>query len=112
MAYLPVTYAALVHRRSMLPLLATTEPSFVGEATKTIVGVVRDSNSDPVVGATVLLFRQHDNRHIATVTSGALGAYTFVRTSDDLLAYYVVAFTIVGGTTEVHGVSNRDLVPS
>lgn len=79
--------------------------------TKSLFGRVYDTNGDDVVGATVLLFRQSDNYMCATTISGGLGVYVFSRKSDDTQQYYTVAYTLAGGTTQVHGTSDRGMVP-
>lgn len=77
-----------------------------------ISGHVYDSNAAPVVGATVVLYRQIDNLAVATTASGVGGAYSFPRRNDDTRSYYTVAYSLAGGSTQVHGTSNRGLVPA
>lgn len=75
--------------------------------TKAITGIVRNAASVPVQGATVKLFRQSDDFHVATTTSAIDGSYSFLRDLSDPNVFYVIAFS--DGVT--HGVSDRDLVP-
>lgn len=79
---------------------------------KHIFGKVYDRYDAIVPGATVLLIRQFDNLLIATQTTNAEGAYVFNRRSDDTDEYYTVAYSIAGGTTQIHGTSDRGMVPS
>lgn len=81
--------------------------------TKQISGHVYNTGSDtpqPVEGATVLLVRQSDGITVAQQLSGPGGVYLFVRDGEDFNTYFVAAFSIAGGTTQVHGTSNRGLV--
>lgn len=78
---------------------------------KTISGRVYDTNGASVPGATVMLFRQSDNFMCATTISGGLGVYVFQRRSDDTNTYYTVAYSIAGGSTQIHGASDRGMVP-
>lgn len=80
--------------------------------TKSISGHVYDTSGTAVVGATVILCRQYDGVGVRTTTSGAAGVYSFPRDTRDTYAYFVVAFSVSGGSTQVHGTSNRGLVPS
>lgn len=79
---------------------------------KQITGHVRDVNNVAIQGATVELFRQRDNMFISRKTTDAAGAYAFSRRSDDVEQYYTVAYSIAGGAVQVHGVSDRGLVPA
>jgi hypothetical protein len=76
--------------------------------TKSISGIVKDGSGTPVAGATVKLFRQGDDKWIATTVSAADGSYSFVR---DLLdtqnRYWVAAY--IGGVPQKQGLSDRDL---
>lgn len=81
-------------------------------ATKSVSGRVLDVNAVAVVGATVLLFRTSDNLYCASTTSGANGVYSFPRRVDDPETYWTVAYTRTGGSIQVHGASNRGLVPA
>lgn len=79
--------------------------------TKAITGVTRDTTGAVIGGATVRLIRQVDDVKVATVTSDPVtGVYGFARGTDDPYAYYVIAFK--DGVPEVHGVSDRGLVPA
>lgn len=81
---------------------------------RTISGVVYDalgSERKGVEGATVLLVRQSDGVTVSQQFSGPSGYYLFYRSSLDPHKYFVVAFSVLGGTTQVHGTSNRNLVP-
>lgn len=73
--------------------------------TKTVTGVVRDPNGNPVNAATVKLFNQTTDTRISTATVGADGAYTFTRTDVDTGTYYVVGFS----DDTHHGTSDRGL---
>lgn len=84
----------------------------VSQPGKTISGHVYTASGGPVAGATVVLFRQRDNYLSATTTSNASGIYTFQRDRRDTEIYYAVAYSLVNGATQIHGVSNRGLVPS
>lgn len=79
--------------------------------TKLIIGRTLDTSGNPVIGATVLLFRQSDNFFIGAATTNATGHYAFPRDAADALTYYTVGYTLVGGVTQIHGTSNRNLVP-
>lgn len=81
---------------------------------RTVAGVVYDAlgaDRAGVEGATVLLIRQSDNVTVAQQFSGPGGYYLFYRGRDDPNRYFVVAYSILGGTTQVHGTSDRNLVP-
>lgn len=80
------------------------------QPTKTVSGQVFDAAAVPVVGATVLLFRQSDNLFIGATTSIAGGFYSFPRDSTDASTYYTLGYSVVGGITQIHGTSNRGLV--
>lgn len=77
--------------------------------TKTISGVVRDSQGEPVAGALVKLVRGADDFVAGTAVSGVDGAYSFVRDAVDPNTYYVTAFEEEGTPTQ--GMSERGLVP-
>ena len=79
---------------------------------KQISGHVYDVNGAPIPSANVDLFRQRDNMWIETRQTSADGTYTFPRRSDDTEAYYTVAYSVAGGAVQVHGVSDRGLVPA
>ena len=81
-------------------------------ALKSISGHVYDVNGAAVVGATVDLYRQADSRRVNTTTSTAGGAYYFNRDPNDTSTYYTVAYSVSGGSVQIHGVSDRGLVPS
>jgi hypothetical protein len=76
---------------------------------KTIGGIVRDADGDPVAGATVALVRESDAFQVADTTSAVDGAYSFDRAADDTATYYVVGHK--PGDAELHGTSRRELVP-
>lgn len=79
--------------------------------TKAIAGVTRNAAGAVVTSATVKLVRQSDDVRVATVTSNATtGAYSFTRGGDDPNSYFVLAYR--ADTPEVHGVSDRGLVPA
>jgi len=77
--------------------------------TKKIDGYVRDSTGAIVVGATVKLFRQSDDKMVQTTTSSAAGYYTFPRDVFDPNTYYILAY--LTAEPQVHGVSDRGSVP-
>lgn len=77
---------------------------------KSISGHVYDTNHSPKVGVVVLLFRQADNYFIAQTVTSAQGIYSFLRRNDDTNTYFTIAYITVG--TQVHGVSDRGLVPA
>lgn len=80
--------------------------------TRSISGVVRDLTGVPIVGATVKLFRQNDDRVVQTQLSAAGGVYTFTRDQFDPNSYYVLSYTVDGVPQQIHGVSDRDLTPA
>ena len=75
-----------------------------------IAGVVYDTTGVGVGGATVKLFRQADDFMCQTTTSAGDGTYSFDRDPYDPYNYYVVAYTTVV-STQIHGTSDRGLVP-
>lgn len=81
-------------------------------ATKTISGYVYNAKGLTVSGATVKVFRQVDDFCVAILTSDTSGHYQLTRDASDTLTYYVLAYSVVGGTTQIHGTSNRGLVPA
>lgn len=83
----------------------------VSQFGRSISGHVYDANGVAVQGATVALFRQRDNYMCATTTSLANGIYTFQRDRRDPEIYYTLAYSLSGGVVQIHGVSNRGLVP-
>jgi len=94
--------------------IGTTAVDPVRTVGRRIAGVVRNSAGTPVVGATVKLVRQSDDRVVRTQTSGAGGAYSFDRdildtAGRDGLGYYVIAY--LAGAPETHGVTDRGLLP-
>lgn len=86
-----------------------TSDTFKPYPTKTVSGHVYDTNHAPKVGIPVLLFRQSDNQYVAQTTTDAQGIYSFSRDAKDTNTYYTVAYVTVG--TQVHGTSDRGLVP-
>lgn len=101
-----------VSRTALAPFLALDFGIGGNTATKTVSGTVYDTNGATVSGATVQLFRQGDNFPVARLTSDGAGHYSFTRDAADTNTYFVVAFTVVGGTTQIHGVSDRGNVPA
>lgn len=80
--------------------------------TKTIAGVVVHHETGALIaGATVRLYRTIDNLHCQTATSAGDGAYSFVRDAADPNLYFVTVDYDDAGT-QVHGISDRGLVPS
>lgn len=88
-----------------IPVTATDGP------VKAITGHVYDVAKNPVQGATVRLFRQWDDFFVASTTTDVNGLYAFARDAMDPWTYYVVAYTTAGGK-QVHGTSERDIVPA
>ena len=79
---------------------------------KTVAGaVLHHETGQPVVGATVRLIRDSDGLMCQSGTSGAGGSYSFDRDTDDPYAYHVSADYTDGGT-QVHGLTDRGLVPA
>jgi hypothetical protein len=76
---------------------------------KTIGGVVRNADGDPVAGAVVALVRESDAFEVAETTSAADGTYSFDRAAADAATYYVVGHK--PEDAELHGTSRRELVP-
>lgn len=93
-------------------LTRTNPPPGTTIITKAISGKIYDANGAPVQGATVVLFRQSDDYRCKTTVTDATGLYSFPRLTTDVQAYYTVAYTLAGGSYQIHGVSDRDLVPS
>lgn len=94
------------------PVLYSEPPLQANTTLKQVTGHVRDVNGAAIQGATVDMFRQRDNMPIGRTTTDVAGAYIFRRRSDDLEQYYTVAYSIAGGNVQVHGVSDRGLVPA
>jgi len=79
--------------------------------TKAIAGITRNAAGAALGSCTVRLVRQSDNVTVASATSNAsTGAYSFVRDAADPNVYFVIAF--LTGAPEVHGVTDRGLVPA
>lgn len=76
---------------------------------KKVDGYVRDSTGAIVVGATVKLFRQSDDKMVQTTTSSATGYYQFLRDLYDPNTYYILAY--LGVAPQRHGVSDRGFIP-
>lgn len=81
-------------------------------ATKAISGYVYDDTGTLVSGATVKLVRDIDDIEVATTTSNVMGYYSFVRDASDSLNYHVYAYTLISGTLQIHGTSDRGNVPT
>lgn len=103
-------------RRGKVPQAPTSYPTDfaqdLAQPTKTISGRVFDRNKNLVSGATVLLLRTSDNQYVAQMTTGSSGTYVFLRDAADPFTYYTVAYSLAGGTTQVHGTSDRGMVPA
>lgn len=79
---------------------------------KAIADVVRHHETGALVaGATVKLVRDSDEFHAASTTSGADGAYSFARDTNDPHTYHVYVY-YTDGATKIQGVSERGLVPA
>lgn len=72
--------------------------------------VLHHETGAPIVGATVRLIRDSDGFLCTSGASAAGGAYSFPRGSTDPNTYHVTADYLDAGT-QVHGVSDRGLVP-
>lgn len=109
--------ASIVARgsRSSFPLvrvLGTANPDFpLSVPSKAISGTIYLPDYTPAAGVTAKLFRQADDKLIATQTTNANGQYLFLRDANDTHAYYVIGY---GTTTspQVHGTSDRGQVPA
>jgi hypothetical protein len=99
-------------RNQAVTVLGGDYGTTISGATKAISGHVYDTNGAPVVGATVDLYRQVDARKVATTTSAVGGTYSFIRDATDPYLYFTVAYSLAGGSTQVHGTSNRGMVPA
>lgn len=116
MANIAATYdASSVQVRNNIGVMAFMMP--LGDQhrqypTKGISGHVRDINGAAVQGATVLLFRTVDNAWMANTTTLANGSYYFERDESDTTSYFTLAYTLAGGSVQVHGTSDRGLVPA
>lgn len=113
----PLALAARTHAPVVAdtgPLVRTSLPIDrpLANPTKSISGHVYDTAGAAVVGATVVLFRQSDNFPCKVTTSGPGGVYAFPRRSDDAAVYFTIAYSIASGATQVHGTSDRGLVPA
>jgi len=80
-----------------------------------IAGVARDTAGTPVAGALVKLVRQADDRVVRSMTTPAGGAYSFDRDILDVagrdgVGYYVISY-VDGSAPQIHGVSDRGLLP-
>lgn len=94
-----------------LPTPDVTPDYPVTNPTKQIAGnVIHHETGDPIEGATLRLFREADDMRVQIATSGPGGAYSFVRDQDDPNSYYVIAEYNDAGT-QVHGVTDRGLIP-
>lgn len=82
--------------------------------TKQICGYVYDHESlEPgavIENATVRLFRAMDDLMVQITTTDALGYYEFLRDAADPYTYYVTA-EYTAGPQQIHGISDRGLVP-
>lgn len=99
-------------RTAIAPFVAFDFGIGSNTATKTIAGYVYDVKGLTVSGATVVLYNQAGNFPCKVVTSDTSGHYSFTRDASDTNTYFVLAYSVVGGTTQIHGTSNRGLVPS
>lgn len=79
--------------------------------TKAVSGTLFDVTNVIVANATVKLVRQMDDAVIAVGITDSAGHYFFLRDAADPYAYYVIAFT-AATSPQVHGVSDRGIVPS
>jgi len=109
--YTAVTYPvnSRVRTVAMAGKFAYDYPVVMGG--KTISGTVFDTSGTPVSGATVLLFRDSDQFYCASTTSDGSGNYSFTRESSDSNTYYVKAYAVSGGSTQIHGTSDKGLAP-
>jgi hypothetical protein len=73
--------------------------------------VLHHETGAPIEAATVRLIRDSDGLLCATGSTGPGGLYTFLRGSTDPNTYHVTADYDDAGT-QVHGISDRGLVPS
>lgn len=77
-----------------------------------ISGRVYDNQGASVVGAETFLIRQRDGVTVAQQISGTNGGFLYIRDGRDTNSYYVVAFSMIDGTIQVHGTTNRGLQPA
>lgn len=106
-ADIPAKHISLTFR----DVIGAVEDWPVEVASRVIAGVVRNHETGSVVeGATVRLFRSTDDAICQTATSGPDGSYSFDRDADDPYDYYVTA-QYLEGATQVHGITDRGLVP-
>ena len=92
--------------------MLTDFPITSATATKAVTGFVLDTAGAAMVGATVKLFRIKDDFLCGVTTSGALGGYSIARDVADPNTYYAIAYSLIGGVTQVHGTTDRNLVPA
>lgn len=80
--------------------------------TRQIAGtVIHHETGADVPGATIRMFRDFDGHFCQETTSGAGGDYVILRDEDDPYTYFVAAQYEDGGV-QVHGVSDRGLIPT
>jgi hypothetical protein len=84
-------------------------PIYVGS--KTIAGTIYGIAGVVVPNSIVKLVRQYDDKVVAQTTADINGHYIFPRDSLDSLAYYIISYT-TATNPQIHGVSDRGLVPS
>ena len=98
--------------RGRLAFVGVPDDTHMSNPNKGLSGHVRGTDGAPIQGATVVLYRQYDNVAVRTTTSGENGVYFFQRNQGDTNTYYAVAFSVVNGNVQIHGVSNRGRVPA
>lgn len=81
------------------------------DASKNISGTIYTIGGAAAAGATVKLFRQVDDLLCKVGVTDVGGHYVFSRDSDDVFAYYVLAYTNAT-SPQVHGVSDRGAIPA
>lgn len=80
-------------------------------ASKAISGTIYTLSGQPASGAIVLLIRESDNFLCKTGVTDALGHYVFPRDESDANTYFVIGYTNAL-FPQVHGMSDRGLIPS
>lgn len=110
--YTGVFQAPSVSRAARAPFIALDFGQSSTTATKAIAGFVYDSNGNTVIGATVDLIRDLDDTEWGKTTSNSMGYYSFTRDAADPYTYHVVAYTVVSGSTQIHGTSDRGNIPT
>lgn len=110
--YIGASYLAATATRSVTLVHTGLFDFPVYAGTKSVSGTVYDVSGSAVTGATVVLIRDSDYFPCQVTTSDGSGNYSFTRDATDPNTYSVMAYSVTGGVTKVHGTSDRGVVPA